>query len=256
MTMLQHLFDLSGQVALITGASRGFGLEFAKLFAEAGATVIINGRHPETLQTAAEIVRRHGAVDIAAFDVADIPAGEAAIDGIEKAYGKLDILVNNAGINIRKPLGDLTLDDWRTVVEVDLTAAFALARRAALGMAKRGYGRIINIGSVLSVKGRANIPAYTAAKHGILGLTKSFAAELGASGVTCNAIAPGYFETEINRELMENKAFVQFVNERTPLRRWGKPEELAGAALFLASPAASYVNGHLLAVDGGMTTTI
>lgn len=255
MTMLQRLFDLSGQVALITGASRGFGLEFAKLFAEAGATVIINGRHPETLQTAADVVRRHGAVDIAAFDVANIPAGEAAIEAIEKTHGKLDILVNNAGINIRKPLADLTLDDWRSVVDVDLTAAFALSRKAALGMAKRGHGRIINIGSVLSVKGRASIPAYTAAKHGIVGLTKSFAAELGASGVTCNAIAPGYFDTEINRELMANEAFVKFVNDRTPLRRWGKPEELAGAALFLASPAASYVNGHLLTVDGGMTTT-
>lgn len=255
MTMLKRLFDLSGQVALITGASRGFGLEFAKLFAEAGAMVVINGRHPETLQTAADVVRRHGLVETAAFDVADIPAGEAAIAAIEKTHGKLDILVNNAGINIRKPLGDMTLEDWRTVLEVDLTAAFALSKTAAMGMASRGHGRIVNIGSVLSVKGRASIPAYTAAKHGLLGLTKAFAAELGASGVTCNAIAPGYFETEINRELLENKAFVQFINERTPLRRWGKPEELAGAALFLASPAASYVNGHLLVVDGGMTTT-
>lgn len=256
MTMMQRLFDLSGQVALITGASRGFGLEIAKLLAEAGAMVIINGRHQETLQAAADIVRRHGAVDIAAFDVADIPAGETAVAAIEKTYGKLDILVNNAGINIRKPLADYTLDDWRSVLEVDLTAAYALARAAALGMAERGSGRIINIGSVLSIKGRASIPAYTAAKHGLLGMTKAFAAELGASGVTCNAIAPGYFETEINRELLANKAFVQFVNDRTPLRRWGKPEELAGAVLFLASPAASYVNGHLLTVDGGMTTTI
>jgi gluconate 5-dehydrogenase len=253
--MLKQMFDLTGQVALITGASRGFGLEFAKLFAEAGALVIINGRHVETLQTAADVVRRHGLVDIAAFDVADIPAGESAIAAIEKTHGKLDILVNNAGINIRKPLTDYTIDDWRQVLEVDLTAAYALSRAAGLGMAKRGYGRIINIGSVLSIKGRASIPAYTAAKHGIVGITKAFAAELGASGVTCNAIAPGYFETEINAELMKRPDFVAFVNERTPLRRWGKPEELAGAALFLASPAASYVNGHLLAVDGGMTTT-
>jgi gluconate 5-dehydrogenase len=253
--MLKQMFDLTGQVALITGASRGFGLEFAKLFAEAGALVIINGRHVETLQTAADVVRRHGLVDIAAFDVADIPAGESAIAAIEKTHGKLDILVNNAGINIRKPLTDYTIDDWRQVLEVDLTAAYALSRAAGLGMAKRGYGRIINIGSVLSIKGRASIPAYTAAKHGIVGITKAFAAELGASGVTCTAIAPGYFETEINAELMKRPDFVAFVNERTPLRRWGKPEELAGAALFLASPAASYVNGHLLAVDGGMTTT-
>jgi gluconate 5-dehydrogenase len=256
MGMMQRLFDLSGQVALITGASRGFGLEFAKLFAEAGALVVLNGRHVETLSTAADVVRRHGLVEIAAFDVSDIPAGESAIAAIEKTHGKLDILVNNAGINIRKPLEEISLDDWRQVLEVDLTAAFALSRMAGLGMAKRGYGRIVNIGSVLSIKGRASIPAYTAAKHGILGLTKAFAAELGPSGVTCNAIAPGYFETEINAELMQRPDFVRFVNERTPLRRWGKPEELAGAALFLASPAASYVNGHLLTVDGGMTTTL
>lgn len=255
MGRVQQLFDLTGQVALITGASRGFGLEFAKLFAEAGATVILNGRHAETLTAAAAAVRQHGPADIAAFDVADIPAGEAAIAAIEKTHGRLDILVNNAGINIRKPLAEVTLADWRAVLDVDLTAAFALSRAAAAGMVRRRHGRIINIGSVLSVKGRANIAAYTAAKHGILGLTKSFAAELGAAGVTCNAIAPGYFETEINRELLANPAFVAFVNERTPLRRWGKVEELAGAALFLASPAASYVNGHLLTVDGGMTTT-
>jgi len=254
--MLKEMFDLTGRVALITGASRGFGLEFAKLFAEAGALVVLNGRHAETLHTAADVVRRHGLAEIAAFDVADIPAGEAAIAAIEKTHGSLDILVNNAGMNIRKPLADYALDDWRQVLEVDLTAAFALSRAAGLGMAKRGYGRIINIGSVLSVKGRASIPAYSAAKHGILGLTKAFAAELGHAGVTTNAIAPGYFETEINAELMKRPDFVAFVNERTPLRRWGKVEELAGAALFLASPAASYVNGHLLTVDGGMTTTL
>ncbi|MEK9969875.1 MAG: SDR family oxidoreductase [Ferrovibrio sp.] len=240
--MLKQMFDLTGRVALITGASRGFGLEFAKLFAEAGALVILNGRHTETLLTAADVVRPHGLVDVAAFDVADIPAGVAAIAAIEKTHGKLDILINNAGMNIRKPLAEYALDDWRQVLEVDLTAPFALSREAGLRMAARGYGRIINIGSVMSVWGRANIPAYSAAKHGILGMTKAFAAELGARGVTSNAIAPGYFETELNAELMKNAEFVKYVKDRTPLRRWGKPEELAGAALFLASPAGAYVN--------------
>lgn len=253
--MLQRLFDLSGRVALITGASRGFGLEIAKVFAEAGATVVLNGRYKEALQTAARSLPK-GRSDVAAFDVADTAASTAAVKAIEQAHGKLDILVNNAGTNIRKPLAEVTLEDWRTVLDTNLTGAFALAREAALGMAQRGHGRIINIGSVLSILGRANIAAYTASKHGIVGFTKSFAAELGASGVTCNAIAPGYFETELNRPLMDDPAFVAFVNERTPLRRWGKPEELAGAALFLASPAASYVNGHVLAVDGGLTTTM
>lgn len=255
MALLQQMFDLSGRVALVTGASRGFGLEIAKLFAEAGAMVVINGRHAETLQAAADVVRPHGLVETAAFDVGDAPAAEAAIAAIARTHGRLDILINNAGINIRKPLDAFTVDDWRQVLEVDLTAAFVLSRAAAPGMVQRRFGRIVNIGSVLSVKGRASIPAYTAAKHGLLGLTKSLAAELGPSGVTCNAIAPGYFETEINTELLKDEKFVRFVNERTPLRRWGKPEELAGAALYLASPAASYVNGHLLTVDGGMTTT-
>lgn len=252
--MLQNLFSLSGQVALVTGASRGFGLEIAKLFAEAGATVILNGRYRDTLQEAAGTLG--GKADIAVFDVADTEASTTAVAEIEKQHGKLDILVNNAGTNIRKPLAEVTLQDWRTVLDTNLTGAFALARASALGMARRGHGRIINIGSVLSILGRANIAAYTASKHGIVGFTKSFAAELGASGVTCNAIAPGYFETELNRPLMDDPAFVSFVNQRTPLRRWGKPHELAGAALFLASPAGSYVNGHVLAVDGGMTTTI
>lgn len=252
--MLQDMFNLSGQVALVTGASRGFGLEIAKLFAEAGAIVVLNGRHRDTLQEVAGTLG--GQADIAAFDVADTGASAAAVAAIEQKHGKLDILVNNAGTNIRKPLAEVTLDDWRTVLDTNLTGAFALARAAALGMARRGHGRIINIGSVLSVLGRANIAAYTASKHGIVGFTKSFAAELGASGVTCNAIAPGYFETELNRPLLDDPAFVAFVNQRTPLRRWGKPHELAGAALFLASPAASYVNGHVLAVDGGLTTTI
>jgi len=257
MTIVQRMFDLGGRVALITGASRGFGLEIAKVFAEAGATVILNGRHAETLLTAADIVRGHGhAVDTAVFDVADVAAGEAAVEAINKTYGRLDILVNNAGTNIRKSLRDVTIEDWRTVIDTNLTGAFALARAAAIGMADRGYGRIINIGSVLSVLGRANIAAYTASKHGIVGFTKSFAAELGAAGVTCNAIAPGYFETEINKDLLKDPDFVRFINQRTPLHRWGKPEELTGAALFLASPAASYVNGHVLAVDGGLTTTI
>jgi gluconate 5-dehydrogenase len=253
--MLQQLFSLSGQVALITGASRGFGLEIAKLFAEAGATVVLNGRYPDSLRQAAASLPG-GKADIAPFDVADAEAGTAAIAAIEQRHGKLDILVNNAGTNIRKPLTEVTLEDWRIVLETNLTGAFALARAAALGMARRGHGRIINIGSVLSILGRANIAAYTASKHGIVGFTKSFAAELGAAGVTCNAIAPGYFETELNRPLLNDPAFVAFVNQRTPLRRWGKPEELAGAALFLASAAGSYVNGHVLAVDGGLTTTI
>lgn len=252
-----EMFRLDGRTALVTGASRGFGFEIARLFAAAGARVVLNGRQPDTLQAAAEAIRKAGGdAHFLAFDVADPQAATDAVAAITADFGGLDILINNAGMNIRKPLADFTLADWQRVIDTDLTSAFVLSREAGLRMADRGWGRIVNIGSVLSVLGRATIPAYTAAKHGIAGLTKALAAELGPHGVTSNAIAPGYFETEINAELMQKPDFVAFVNDRTPLRRWGKPAELAGAALFLASPAGAYVNGHLLAVDGGMTTTL
>ncbi len=250
-------FRIDGRVALITGASRGFGLEIARLFGQAGAHVVLNGRHAETLETCAETLRGEGIqASIAAFDVADVNAAQAAIARIQAEQGQLDILVNNAGMNIRKPLADYTLTEWQQVLNTNLTAAFVLSQAAGLKMAEQGFGRIINIGSILSVLGRATIPAYTASKHGILGLTKALAAELGPKGVTVNAIAPGYFETELNAELMARPEFVAFVNGRTPLGRWGQPAELAGAALFLAAPAGGYVNGHLLVVDGGMTTTL
>ena len=252
-----EMFRLDGRTALVTGASRGFGLEIAKLFAAAGARVVLNGRHADSLHQAADALRKAGGdAHILAFDVTDSQAAADAVAAIEADFGGLDILINNAGMNIRKPLADYALADWQRVIDTNLTSAFVLSREAGLRMAERGWGRIVNIGSILSVLGRATIPAYTASKHGIAGLTKALAAELGPHGVTSNAIAPGYFETEINAELMKKPEFVAFVNDRTPLRRWGKPAELAGAALFLASPAGAYVNGHLLAVDGGLTTTL
>lgn len=250
-------FRIDGRVALITGASRGFGLEIARLFGQAGAHVVLNGRHADTLEFRAAELRQEGiAASIAAFDVADPVTARAAVDKIVVAQGKLDILVNNAGMNIRKPLAEYALEDWRQVMDTNLTSAFILGQAAGVKMAAQGFGRIINIGSIMSVLGRVTIPAYSASKHGILGLTKSLAAELGPKGVTVNAIAPGYFETELNAELLAKPEFVAFVNNRTPLGRWGQPAELAGAALFLAAPAGGYVNGHLLVVDGGMTTTL
>ncbi|MBP6818824.1 glucose 1-dehydrogenase [Ferrovibrio sp. MS7] len=250
-------FRIDGKVALITGASRGFGLEIARLFGQAGASVVLNGRHADTLEARAAELRQEGIkAGIAAFDVMDSVAAKAAVDRIAAEQGHLDILINNAGMNIRKPLAEYKLEEWRQVLDTNLTAAFVLSQAAGLKMAEQGYGRIVNIGSILSVLGRATIPAYTASKHGILGLTKALAAELGPKGVTVNAIAPGYFETELNAELMARPEFVAFVNNRTPVGRWGQPAELAGSALYLVSPAGGYVNGHLLVVDGGMTTTL
>jgi len=200
--MLKQLFDLTGRVALVTGASRGFGMEIAKLFAEAGALVVLNGRHAETLQTAADVVRRHGLAEIAAFDVADIPAGLAAIEAITKTHGSLDILVNNAGMNIRKPLADYALEDWRQVLEVDLTAPFALAQAASLGMAKRGYGRIINIASLSSFVALYEVAAYAASKAALETMVKSYSEELSLSNVKANVFWPGAVRTQ-----MRAKAF-------------------------------------------------
>jgi gluconate 5-dehydrogenase len=254
---MNGMFSLAGRVALVTGASRGLGLAMAEGMAAAGATVVLNGRHVDSLRAAAEQVRATGgATDIAVFDVADEKAAVAAVGEIARRHGRIDILVNNAGIVSRAPLGESKTADWQRVIDVNLTALYVLAREAARTMIERRWGRIVNVGSIMSLIGRATIPSYVAAKHGVAGLTKSLAAELGQHGITANAIAPGYFTTEINTALKENPDFDRLIVSRTPLRRWGEPKELAGAAVFLASDAASYVNGHVLVVDGGMTTTL
>jgi gluconate 5-dehydrogenase len=257
MNVMTDRFSLSGRVALVTGASRGLGLAMAEALADHGALVVINGRDEATLKDAARRIAKDGRrVEVAAFDVADAAASRTGIDKIAETYGRLDILVNNAGIQHRVPLVEWTDEDFDRVIAVNLSACFRLARDAARIMLAQKHGRIISTGSVAAILGRPTIHAYVAAKAGLHGLTRSMAAEIGRHGVTVNAIAPGYFATELNSALLADQKFTSWVETRTPAGRWAKPEELGGAVVFLASDAASYVNGHVLAVDGGLSVSL
>lgn len=246
--MSHPVFDISGRTALVTGSSRGIGRALAQGLHEAGCDVVLHGRDAAALErTAAGLGARH-----VAFDVTD---AEAVARGVAEA-GPLDILVNNAGIQHRQPLLELSEDDWRRVVDADLTGAFLVAREAARGMVERGSGKIVNVASLQSQLARPGIGAYAAAKGGLKMLTQSMCAEWGPAGVQANAIGPGYFATDLTRALVEDETFSAWVRDRTPAGRWGRVDELVGALLFLVSPAADYVNGQVVYVDGGMSAVV
>ena len=255
--MTHPLFDLSGKTALITGSSRGLGRAFAEGLAQAGARVVLNGVNPQRLEEAAKEMQGQGYdVLTSAFDVADEMAIKAAFDQFDADGVAIDILVNNAGIQFRKPMLELETADWQRVIDINLTAAFVVGREAAKRMAERGHGKIVNIGSLTSELARATVAPYTVAKGGIKMLTKAMAAEWGEAGIQANAIGPGYMVTDMNEALINNPDFDAWVKGRTPMRRWGLPEELAGTCIYLASNASNYVSGQIIYADGGMISVL
>jgi gluconate 5-dehydrogenase len=252
-----NLFNLAGRTALITGSSRGIGFAVAQALTAAGARVILNGRTEATLTEAAQALRASGAsVERVRFDVTDPKQVTPAIDSIEASLGPIDILVNNAGIQRRAPLEQFNDEDWRELMATNLDSVFYVSKAVARHMIARRRGKIINIGSVQCELARPGIAPYTASKGAIKNLTKGMCADWARHGLQINAIGPGYFATPLNEALIEDPVFDEWLRKRTPAGRWGRLEDLHGAAVFLASSASDFVNGHTLYVDGGILSVI
>lgn len=254
---MTDLFSVEDKIALVTGSTGALGSYFARGLAGYGATVILNGRKREKLdEKVRELSSLSDKVYGYPFDVTSSEEVNASIQKIEREIGPIDILVNNAGITIRAPLEEFKEEDWNRVIETNLTGPYLVARAVAPSMIHKRSGKIINIGSVQSEIGRLTIAPYTAAKGGLKNLTKGMAVDWGKYGIQVNGIGPGYFKTEMTRPLYEDSDFDAWLCNRTPSNRWGQPEELIGALIFLSSSASSYVNGHMLYVDGGLLASI
>jgi len=254
---MKNLFDISGKVALVTGSGQGIGYTLAKGLAGAGCTVVLNDVIEERLNASVAKLKEegynaHGFV----FDVTNEDQILAAVEKIKKEVGEIDILVNNAGIQIRGPLEDFKLEDWNKLLSINLTGAFLVSKSVVKSMIEKRAGKIINICSIQSDLARPSITPYTASKGGVRNLTRGMATDWGKHNIQINGIAPGYFKTEMTKALYNDEKFDAWLCGRTPSDRWGNPEELIGSLVFLASKASSYVNGHLIYVDGGMRACV
>jgi len=254
---MSALFDLKGKWALISGSSQGIGFALARGLALHQASLVLNGRSEDKLRASAQKLRDEGfEVATAAFDVTDWQDVRCGVERIEAEIGPIDILINNAGIQIRSPLEDFAPQQWQDLLATNISGVFYLAQAVARFMIARGRGKIINIASVQSELARPNIAPYTATKGAIRNLTRGMATDWAKYGLQINALAPGYFKTPLNKALVEDQDFSQWLEKRTPAGRWGEVEELVGAAVFLSAPASSFVNGHTLYVDGGITISL
>jgi NAD(P)-dependent dehydrogenase (short-subunit alcohol dehydrogenase family) len=253
--MGDNLFDLSGKVAIVTGASRGLGQYFGRALARAGADLVITARKLDSLDPFRNEIEGMGrrAVPLE-LDVRNYQSIQKMVEAAEAVYGKIDILVNNAGCNVRKPAIEVGWDDWNLVLDTNLRGTFFVAQAVARRMVPRRYGRIVNIGSVTTVFGYAGLAAYCASRGGVKQLTMSLADDWGPFGITVNCLAPGWFKTKQNEVLYQNRAWVDYLIDRIPLKRPGQPNDLDGAVVFLASDACQYITGQTLLVDGGIST--
>ena len=255
--MIQDLFGLEGKTALITGSARGLGFTIAQGMAQAGATIIINDVVEDRIKKAEKAFKDHGLKAVGAlFDITDAAAVATHITRLEREVGPIDILFNNAGIQIRHPIEEFPEEEWERIIRVNLTGVFLVSKYAAKGMIQRRRGKIIHMCSMQSELGRPTITPYAASKGGVKMLVRGMATEWGKHNIQVNGIGPGYFITEMTRALVEDEKFNSWLCGRTPANRWGDPSELVGAAIFLASKASDYVNGHVLYVDGGMLACV
>jgi gluconate 5-dehydrogenase len=254
---MSDLFSLKGRLALVTGSGQGIGYGLARGLAEHGAKIVLNGRTAAKIERAVAALRGEGFdVESSVFDVVDPAAVEAEVERIEKEIGPIDIVVNNAGVQFRRTLEEFPDDKWQELLQTNVTGVFNVGKAAAKRMIPRKRGKIINIGSVMSELARATIAPYTTTKGAVKNLTRGMCADWARHGIQVNAIAPGFFRTELNTALTQDPEFTPWLEKRTPQGRWGEVGELVGAAVFLASDASSFVNGHTLYVDGGLTVSV